>query len=138
MNTRAKLLIVLLAVLVGIAVFVFLNRPSPPLPRTRSQPQVTRQSETREFVGIGLALKIDPVTKRFVVDGVVRDTPAADAQLKRGSIVSKVDDVPLEGKSLSEGVQLIRGPVDSTVKLEVISPDGQTNVVELTRRSFKV
>ena len=42
-------------------------------------------------------------------------------------------------KSLAECVNLIRGPVGTTVRLELITPDrSQTNTVELTRQKFKL
>ena len=48
-----------------------------------------------------------------------------------------MDDVSLEGKSLAEYVNLIRGPAGTTIRLEMVLPDhSQTNTVELTRRKL--
>jgi len=54
-------------------------------------------------------------------------------------IVSKADDVSLEGKPLADCVNLIRGPAGTTMRLELVTPDhSQTNTVELTRRNINL
>jgi carboxyl-terminal processing protease len=66
-------------------------------------------------------------------------TPAAAAGIASGLTVSKVDGVSLDGKSLADCVNLIRGLAGTSVQLELVAPDGsRTNTVELTRRKLKL
>ena len=90
-----------------------------------------------EFVGVGLQLSSGAGGHAAVVNQVMPNTPAAEAHITNGMIVSKVDDVSLEGKPLMECVNLIRGVAGTTLRLELVTPDhSQTNTVELTRRKI--
>ena len=118
----------------GVLLFVF---QSPEQVSHRQQPRITdNPPRTPEIVGVGLMLRND-AGGHVVVEQVVPNSPAAEAHITRGMIVSKVDDVSIEGKSLADYVNLIRGPAGTTVRLELVTPDhSQTNTVELTRRKI--
>ena len=82
---------------------------------------------------------MDPQSRAVVIDAVVPDSPAAAAGITNGLVIGQVDGVPLEGKTLVECVNLIRGPAGTKVQLELVTPGGnQTNVVELTRRKLNL
>jgi C-terminal peptidase (prc) len=49
----------------------------------------------------------------------IDDTPASRAGLKAGDYIVKINDVQVQGKSLSEAVDLMRGPVGSGIELTV-------------------
>ena len=49
----------------------------------------------------------------------IDDTPASKAGLKPGDYIVKINDVQVQGKSLSEAVDLMRGPVGSGIELTV-------------------
>jgi len=60
-------------------------------------------------------------------------------QCGNGLIISRVDDVSLAGMNIFDTANRIRGPVGTTVKLELVTPDhSQTNTVELTRRKLQL
>jgi len=85
---------------------------------------------TPEIVGVGLMLRNDAGEHAVVIEQVVPNSPAAEAHITREMIVSKMNDVSLEGKSLADYVNLIRGPAGTTVRLELVTPDhSQTNTV---------
>jgi S1-C subfamily serine protease len=112
--------------------FLYFHRP-PKLVRIHQRSRIT------EFVGMGIALRMDVRTHAVIVQQVIPHTPAAAAGITGGLMICKVDDVLLEGKSLAECVNLIRGPVGTTVKLESVTSDkNQTNTVVLTRQKFKL
>ena len=60
-----------------------------------------------------------------VESGVVKvispidDTPASNAGIKAGDFIIKIDDTQVQGKSLSEAVDLMRGPVGSSINLTI-------------------
>ena len=47
------------------------------------------------------------------------DTPASKAGIKAGDYIVKINDIQVQGKSLSEAVDLMRGPVGSGIELTV-------------------
>ncbi len=49
----------------------------------------------------------------------IDDTPASRAGLKAGDYIVKINNVQVQGKSLSEAVDLMRGPVGSGIELTV-------------------
>jgi carboxyl-terminal processing protease len=101
--------------------------------------RIHRTQGVTEFVGVGIQFRMDPQTHTVVIQQVVANSPAAKANIINGSVITKVDGVSLDGKPLAECASLIRGPVGSTVKLDLVTPDGsQTNTVELTRQKFKL
>jgi C-terminal processing protease CtpA/Prc len=121
----------------GVLLFVFQPQKQvshrPPQRITDDAPRIT------EFVGVGLMLRNDTGGHTVVVQQVVPNSPAAEAHISSGMIVSKVDDVSLEGKPLADCVNLIRGPAGTTMRLELVTPDhSQTNIVELTRRKINL
>jgi C-terminal processing protease CtpA/Prc len=132
--SRNKTIAIAVALIIPIAVVValLLRHPQKPV-RHRPAPQPT------EFVGVGIAIRINTRTHEVVVMQAVPNSPASEAGITNNLIIAKVDDVPLEGMALTNCVNLIRGPVGTTVKLELVTPDhSQTNTVELTRRKMKL
>ena len=136
MNKRTKIAVavVLMSIPLVIAIVLCLHRPLKPVPvRARQAPGTT------EFVGVGVALRVDSQTHAILIQDIVPGAPAAEAGVTSGLIVSKVDDISMDGKSLADCVNLIRGPAGTTVRLELVTPDqSRTNTVELTRRKFKL
>jgi C-terminal processing protease CtpA/Prc len=91
------------------------------------------------LTGVGVALRFDSRTTTFRIDNVVSNTPAFRAGLKRGLIISRIDDTDTEGKKLLDIVNRIRGPAGTSVRLELIDPNGgETNVVDLKRESLPI
>jgi C-terminal processing protease CtpA/Prc len=126
-----------IAILMVTGVLLFVFQP-PKQVSHRPPPRITDDApKITEFVGVGLQLRNDAGGHAVVIDHVMPATPAAEAHISGGMIVSKVDDVSLEGKLLADCVNLIRGPVGSRMRLELVTPDhSQTNTVELTRRKI--
>ena len=46
------------------------------------------------------------------VISLIDDTPASKAGIKAGDYIVKIEDIQVQGKTLSEAVDLMRGPVD--------------------------
>jgi carboxyl-terminal processing protease len=49
----------------------------------------------------------------------IDDTPASKAGIKAGDYIVKINDIQVQGKSLSEAVDLMRGPIGSGIELTV-------------------
>jgi len=49
----------------------------------------------------------------------IDDTPASKAGIKAGDYIIKINDKQVQGKSLMEAVKMMRGPIDSKIKLTI-------------------
>ena len=81
------------------------------------------------LVGIGAELTMQ--NGHVVVISPMKDSPADKAGLKPKDIISAVDGSTLQGLSLAQAVEKIRGPKDSKVTLEIKRP-GENHPLRLT------
>ena len=76
------------------------------------------QTETSgEFGGLGIEVSMESGVVKVI--SPIDDTPASRAGIKAGDYIVKIDDIQVQGKSLSEAVDLMRGPVGSGIKLTI-------------------
>ena len=76
------------------------------------------QTETSgEFGGLGIEVSMESGVVKVI--SPIDDTPASKAGIKAGDYIVKIDDIQVQGKSLSEAVELMRGPVGSGIELTV-------------------
>ena len=76
------------------------------------------QTETRgEFGGLGIEVSMESGVVKVI--SPIDDTPASRAGIKAGDYIVKIEDTQVQGKSLTEAVDLMRGPVGSSIELTV-------------------
>ena len=76
------------------------------------------QTETSgEFGGLGIEVSMESGVVKVI--SPIDDTPASKAGLKAGDYIVKINDIQVQGKSLSEAVDLMRGPVGSGIELTI-------------------
>ena len=76
------------------------------------------QTDTRgEFGGLGIEIGMEAGVVKVI--SPIDDTPAAKAGIKAGDYIVKINNTQVQGKSLSEAVDLMRGPVGSAIELTV-------------------
>ena len=76
------------------------------------------QTETSgKFGGLGIEVSMESGLVKVI--SPIDDTPASKAGIKAGDYIVKINDVQVQGKSLSEAVDLMRGPVGSGIELTV-------------------
>ena len=76
------------------------------------------QTETSgEFGGLGIEVSMEAGVVKVITP--IDDTPASKAGIKAGDYIVKINDIQVQGKSLSEAVDLMRGPVGSGIELTV-------------------
>ncbi len=74
------------------------------------------QTETRgEFGGLGIEVSMEAGVVKVI--SPIDDTPASRAGIKAGDYIVKINNTQVQGKSLSEAVDLMRGPVGSSIEL---------------------
>ena len=77
--------------------------------------QTTMRGE--EFGGLGLEVMEEGGLVRVV--SPIDDTPAARAGMLSGDIITAIDDAQVQGLSLNEAVDKMRGPAKTSVRLKV-------------------
>ena len=76
------------------------------------------QTETSgEFGGLGIEVTMEAGVVKVI--SPIDDTPASRAGIKAGDYIVKIDDIQVQGKTLSEAVDLMRGPIGSYIELTV-------------------
>jgi carboxyl-terminal processing protease len=76
------------------------------------------QTETSgEFGGLGIEVSMEAGVVKVI--SPIDDTPASKAGIKAGDYIVKINNTQVQGKSLSEAVDLMRGPVGSGIELTV-------------------
>ena len=70
-----------------------------------------------EFGGLGIEVTMENGLVKVV--SPIDDTPASKAGIKAGDFIVKINDIQVQGKTLSEAVDLMRGPVGSGIELTV-------------------
>ena len=76
------------------------------------------QTETSgEFGGLGIEVSMESGVVKVI--SPIDDTPASRAGIKAGDYIVKINDIQVQGKSLSEAVELMRGPVGTDIDLTI-------------------
>tara|TARA_B100000780_G_scaffold248893_1_gene194408 strand:+ start:11 stop:1198 length:1188 start_codon:yes stop_codon:yes gene_type:complete len=70
-----------------------------------------------EFGGLGIEIGMESGVVKVIAP--IDDTPAANAGIKSGDYIVKINGEQVQGKSLTEAVDLMRGPVGSEINLTV-------------------
>ena len=87
---------------------------------TYMSPEIYSEMQTEtsgEFGGLGIEVGMESGVVKVI--SPIDDTPASRAGIKAGDYIVKIDDTQVQGKSLSEAVELMRGPVGSGIQLTV-------------------
>jgi carboxyl-terminal processing protease len=76
------------------------------------------QTETSgEFGGLGIEVGMEAGVVKVI--SPIDNTPASKAGLKAGDYIIKIENEQVQGKSLMEAVDLMRGPVGSSIEITV-------------------
>jgi|TARA_B110000438_G_scaffold303578_1_gene365751 carboxyl-terminal processing protease len=84
------------------------------------KPEVFKDSRTEtsgEFGGLGIEVSMESGVVKVIAP--IDNTPASKAGIKAGDYIVKIDGKQVQGKTLMEAVNLMRGPVDTAIKLTV-------------------
>ena len=76
------------------------------------------QTDTKgEFGGLGIEIGMELGVVKVIAP--IDDTPASKAGIKSGDYIVRINDQQVQGKSLTEAVDLMRGPVGSEINLTI-------------------
>jgi len=89
-----------------------------------------------EFGGLGIEVSMENGLVKVV--SPIDDTPAARAGLKPGDLITHIDGDPVQGMTLPEAVEKMRGPVSSDIKLTIRREGKEPFDLKLTRATIKI
>jgi carboxyl-terminal processing protease len=88
------------------------------------------QVQTRgEFGGLGIEVTMEDGLIKVV--SPIDDTPASKAGIMANDIITNLDDEAVQGLTLSQAVEKMRGPVNTKIRLKIIRK-GQDNPIDVT------
>ena len=89
-----------------------------------------------EFGGLGIEVSMENGLVKVV--SPIDDTPAARAGLKPGDLITHLDGDPVQGMTLPEAVEKMRGSVSSEIKLTIRREGREPFDVKLIRATIKI
>ena len=88
------------------------------------------QEETKgEFGGLGIEVTMENGYVKVI--SPIDDTPAQKAGVRPGDFITHIDDTDVLGLSLTEAVDLLRGPVGKSITIKVVRI-GQEDTIDIT------
>jgi len=88
------------------------------------------QVQTRgEFGGLGIEVTMEEGLIKVVAP--IDETPAAKAGVMANDIITHLDDEPVQGLTLNQAVEKMRGPVNTKIKLKIMRK-GQDKAIEVS------
>jgi carboxyl-terminal processing protease len=96
------------------------------------------QTETSgKFGGLGIEVGMESGVVKVI--SPIDNSPASKAGLKAGDYIVKINDVQVQGKSLMDAVDLMRGPVGSSIEITVRRRDTKKAIIfNITREIIQV
>jgi carboxyl-terminal processing protease len=81
----------------------------------------------------GIGAQLDIKEGKLVIKDVIVGTPSARAGLRPDSTILEINGISTKDMTLSDVVQLLRGPVGTKVKLDIQDGSGKQEQIEITR-----
>ena len=90
-----------------------------------------------EFGGLGIEVGMEAGVVKVI--SPIDNTPASRAGVKAGDYIVKINDSQVQGKSLTEAVELMRGPIGSEIEITVRRKGVKKAIIfNITREIIKV
>ena len=103
-------------------------------------PETFEESQTEtsgEFGGLGIEVTMEAGV--VIVITPIDDTPAARAGIKAGDYIVKINGEQVRGKTLMEAVNLMRGPIGTSIKITVRRKSlKKAKIFEITREIIEI
>jgi carboxyl-terminal processing protease len=96
------------------------------------------QETTRgEFGGLGIEVTMEDGLVKVVAP--IDDTPAAKAGIQSGDLITQIDDDVVQGLTLEQAVNKMKGPINTKTKLKIVRKGAEQPIdVSITREVIRV
>ena len=96
-----------------------------------------RTETSGEFGGLGIEVGMEHGVVKVI--SPIDDSPASRVGVKAGDYIVKINDIQVQGKSLTEAVELMRGPVGSDIEITVRRRGEKKAIIfSITREIIKI
>ena len=96
-----------------------------------------RTETSGEFGGLGIEVGMEHGVVKVI--SPIDNSPASRVGVKAGDYIVKINDIQVQGKSLTEAVELMRGPVGSDIKITVRRRGEKKAIIfSITREIIKI
>ncbi len=90
-----------------------------------------------EFGGLGIEVTMEDGLVKVVAP--IDDTPAAKADVRAGDIITHIDDEAIQGLTLNQAVEKMRGPVNTKIRLKIMRKGLEKPIdIAIVRDTIKV
>lgn len=90
-----------------------------------------------KYVGIGIYIANNTQTNQIVVLMPMKASPAEEAGIKSGDIITKIDGIEYKGEDLTKASNALKQEEGTKVKVEILRED-KTIELEVERRTIKI
>lgn len=104
---------------------------------TQEEMSDTLDEANGNYVGIGIYMLVNKTTGQIIVSEPMEGSPAEEAGIKSGDIITKVNDEEVTTENVSDMSNKIKGEEGTKVKLEILRDD-ETLTVNVERRRIVV
>ena len=103
-------------------------------------PEVFKDMQTEtsgKFGGLGIEVGMEHGVVKVITP--IDNSPASRIGVKAGDYIVKINDIQVQGKSLTEAVEIMRGPVGSDIKITVRRRGVKKAIIfKITREIIKI
>ena len=97
----------------------------------------SRSETSGEFGGLGIEVSMEAGVVKVI--SPIDDTPAARAGVKAGDYIVQINGEQVQGKTLMEAVNLMRGPVGSTIEITIRRKGlKKAKIIKITREIIEI
>ena len=97
----------------------------------------SREKTSGEFGGLGIEVSMEAGVVKVITP--IDDTPAARAGVKAGDYIVKINGEQVQGKTLMEAVNLMRGPVGTSIEITIRRKGlKKAKIITITREIIEV
>ena len=97
----------------------------------------SQQDTSGEFGGLGIEVSMEAGVVKVI--SPIDDTPASKAGVKAGDYIVKINGEQVQGKTLMEAVNLMRGPVGTSIEITIRRKGiKKAKVFKITREIIEV
>lgn len=102
---------------------------------TKEEMEEFTEEASSEYVGIGIY--VSNVNDQILIVGVMKDSPALEAGIQAGDIITKVNGVEYSGAQLSEATSVLKGKEGTNADVTILRND-EEKTVTVTRKKITV
>ena len=103
-------------------------------------PEIFKESQEEtsgEFGGLGIEVTMEAGVVKVI--SPIDDTPAAKAGVKAGDYIVQIDGEQVQGKTLMEAVNLMRGPVGTSIEITIRRKNlKKAKIIKIVREIIEV